>query len=367
MKSFFLVLVFSFCSFSQDWGSVNINKTSGGWEVILENSKILVKYSNSGSKQGVLYDRITHFLVKGSNTVLATKLDGRQLTNVTTHGYQITNATVEPNTSDKKTVKIDFGNGYRVTHVTIFKDNPVIKLSYFTGGHNLDYGIVGDNYEIFGADAWQAQNNWQKRYPTLEDNTTYSGSYYRSQWGPPGPLDYKGWIIMGVHSSSNGLGVGLILPSSKIYWIKLIASQGFERWMDAGPHTAYLYASEGGAAGVISAGQILAEGNLPVSIAPKISIPKTSGLFFQPLSPNPFKGSTTLQFNLPVAGFAEIGFYNINGKKIDHFNYRGAQAGPQRVIWRPKDNLGYSLSPGVYFCSIGSNGHRVNRQFNIIK
>jgi len=365
MKSFFLVLIFSFSAFSQDWGSVSANKNGTQWVIELKNSQIEVKYSNAGSKQGVSYDRITRFYSKVSNSVLASKLDGRQA-NSGVGFYQITDATIVTDDDVKKTVRINFGNGQRITHATIYKDSPVLRLDYLTGNHNLDYGINGGNYVVYGADEWQAQNNWSKKYPTLQDNTTYSGSYFRSQWSPPGPLDYNGMMIMGVYDASTGWGVGLTLPSTKVTWIKLILDLGFERWMTTA-HAAYLYASEGGASGVISRGKEIANGNLPVSTPLKILVATSTDFGFQSLFPNPFKVSSTIQFNLPLPGVAEIGFYNIYGKKIDRFNYQGVQAGQQQVIWTAKDNLGHPIAPGVYFCSIAWEGHRANRQFNIIK
>ena len=249
---------------SGEWGSIDITQSGSAWEIELQNSLIYAKYANAGTKQGIPYDRIVEFRLKSSDTVVANKLDGRH-SDGSPGFYTITGATVTYDGPEKKTVRIIFGSSQRVTDVTITKDSPVLQLDYQSGGHNLDYGIVGDTWEIYGAEAWQTANGWSKKYPTLQDNITYSGSYYRSEWGDPGSLNYNGSMIMGRYSSSSGYGAGLVLSfADNIRFLKLIDAgngSGFERWIDGGAHTAYMYPVTNGAAEVISMGQQIVDGN----------------------------------------------------------------------------------------------------------
>jgi hypothetical protein len=251
------VVTATFVPVSLEWGSIDITRSGSDWVVELENSLIYVKYGFSQIKQGEPYDRIVEFVVKSRNTLVADKLDGRQSNSPTI--YTITNATVTFDGPDRKTVRITFGNNQRVTNVTMFRGSPVLQLDYQSGGHNLDYGIVGNTWKIYGAEAWQALNGWPITYPTLQDNITFSGSYYRDQWGDPGPLSYNGSMIMGLYNSSTGFGAGLVLSfADDIRFLKLIDpgdGKGFERWIDGGAHTAYLYPVTGGAAELISLGK----------------------------------------------------------------------------------------------------------------
>lgn len=244
-----------------DWGNVRVAEDGGRWTASLANSRIVVEYGDAGIADKPLYDRIVKFAINDSGAVVANKLDGRHTLGDTAF-FTITNASVAYDGPDKKTVDLAFGNGARVTRVSIFPDSPVLQLDYqFNVGqtHNLDYGIMGDTWEIYGAAPWKARNGWTKTYPTLQDDITEDGSYYRKDWsGTPGPLDYNGSMIMGVYSSRHNRGVGLVLPSAAVSWLKLIdtgaSGSGFERWT-TGNHTAYLYAVTGGGAEIISMGK----------------------------------------------------------------------------------------------------------------
>lgn len=243
--------------------SIAISQADRGTEVILENGQILARYGSSGDKQGARYDRIVEFRVKASNTVVATALDGRHHP-CTNELYTISGAEVVYDGPGRKSVRITFGKGRRVELVTIFKCKPMLRIEYENAGHghNLDYQIHGDEYVIWGAESWKEQMGWQKMYPTLQDEITTHGSYYRAEWGDPGPLSYKGFMILGKYSSEDGHGVGLILPFEKqIRFLKLIQKSGFERWIEK-PHTAYLYAVTRGADEILEKGKEIVDGRL---------------------------------------------------------------------------------------------------------
>ncbi len=268
-----LLLVTSFslllspgCINVSNWADVSISRGDDGIEtVVIENRVLFIKYGRDGTKQQRRYDRMVEFRLKPADTVLAAGLDGRHTTGDTWF-YRLTDACVEYDGAERKTVRLDFGNGARIEHVSIFKDAGVVRIDYEGGGHNLDYRIKGGRYVIYGSEPWQQMNNWTKKYPTLQDDVTYSGSYFRSdgnmKFKNAGPLDYHGSMIMGVYGS-NGLGVGLVLPTKKVKWLKLIGNLGFERWT-SGAHTAYLYAVTGGPEELISSGKTLADGRIPV-------------------------------------------------------------------------------------------------------
>lgn len=245
------------CSPAGDWGKVTVTNRGAIWNVVLENDLLLAKYSPARMKT-LIKDRITEFRLKKDDKVVATALDGRHA-DKGQEFFRMTSASIEPETPDRKTVKLVFHK--RVEYVSILKDLPALEIRYRSGGHNLDYGITGTRYVMYGQDQWQKQNGWTKTHPNLNDEMTESGSYYRSNWSPPGPLSYNGWMIMGVCDDQTGYGTGLLLPADRVRWLKLVVvgkSRGFERWMK-GRHVAYLYATSGGADEIISMGKMLVD------------------------------------------------------------------------------------------------------------
>ena len=66
--------------------------------------------------------------------------------------------------------------------------------------------------------------------------------------------------------------------------------------------------------------------------------------------PNPFNPSTTIKYSMPTAGHLKLNIYNVRGQLvrtlIDGVRPAGAD---QIVVWDGTDNLGASVSSGVYF------------------
>jgi len=241
------------CTPAKDWGRAGIARDDDEWNIVLENDLLLARYTTDRANK-LIKDRITEFRLKKDDKIVANKLDGRHA-DKNQEFFRITKANVEPATPGRKTVKLVLQR--RVEYVSILKDLPVLEIRYSSGGHNLDYGIEGWEYVIYGEDAWAEQNHWERKHPELRHEVTESGSYYRSNWSPPGPLSYKGWMILGVIDRRTDYGAGLVLPADKVRWLKLVGSgtsRGFERWM-TGAHTAYLYPVSGGADEILSMGK----------------------------------------------------------------------------------------------------------------
>ncbi len=237
-----------------DWGGANVIN-DGDREAYLENSKIRVTYARHGTPGRKVTDRIVEFLLKDGNRVISNNLDGRHTPGEDKAFYRLTDAKVEYDGPDRKTVMLNLGDGARVEHLTIFKDLPILKIAYDTGGHNLEYGKWGGKYEIYGADKWQELRGWDKKYPALHEGLTESDSYYRGDWGDAGPLSYKGYMILETHSRKDGMGLGVLVPVDKIYFLKLQPNGGgFERFMkDA--YTLYIYPVTGGGKSVLKDGK----------------------------------------------------------------------------------------------------------------
>jgi len=65
--------------------------------------------------------------------------------------------------------------------------------------------------------------------------------------------------------------------------------------------------------------------------------------------PNPFNPSTTILFDLPASGVATLKIYNIRGELVRTLAHIFMNAGSHAIQWDGKDDMGISLSSGVYF------------------
>ena len=77
-----------------------------------------------------------------------------------------------------------------------------------------------------------------------------------------------------------------------------------------------------------------------------IKIPETFAL--RQNYPNPFNPTTTIEFDLPKESHVEIVIYNILGQKIITLLKSELQAGTHTVLWHGEDNIGQSVSSGIY-------------------
>ena len=68
--------------------------------------------------------------------------------------------------------------------------------------------------------------------------------------------------------------------------------------------------------------------------------------------PNPFNPMTTLKYGLPEASDVKITIYDISGKKIMDWNFKGKAAGWHQVIWNGRDAHGNQVSTGMYIYSL---------------
>jgi hypothetical protein len=65
--------------------------------------------------------------------------------------------------------------------------------------------------------------------------------------------------------------------------------------------------------------------------------------------PNPFKGSTTFELNLPEAAYVELEVYNYNGQKVQTLIQDKIASGLHQISWNGENNSGNPLTSGIYF------------------
>ncbi len=88
-------------------------------------------------------------------------------------------------------------------------------------------------------------------------------------------------------------------------------------------------------------------------------VPETvNKIFLYANYPNPFNPQTTISFNLPKnISSAKIVIYNLKGQKIKSF---ALSPNSKSIAWDGKDNLGKSVSSGIYFYRLVVDGKGVD-------
>jgi len=83
--------------------------------------------------------------------------------------------------------------------------------------------------------------------------------------------------------------------------------------------------------------------------------------------PNPFNPSTTIGFDMPVAGVARVTIYNLLGQEVVTLLNSSLQAGRNRVVWNGKDRVGNVVAGGIYFVRFTAFSANGSEQFSQIR
>ena len=80
-------------------------------------------------------------------------------------------------------------------------------------------------------------------------------------------------------------------------------------------------------------------------------------LALYPARPNPFRGSTTLRFDVPShAGDARLALYNVRGQIVRTVSGPALSRGRHDWAWDGTDDSGVAVSSGVYFVRLDVDG-----------
>jgi len=83
--------------------------------------------------------------------------------------------------------------------------------------------------------------------------------------------------------------------------------------------------------------------------------------------PNPFNPETTINFNLPKGGFANLSVYNTKGQLVKTLVNGMTTVGDHKLVWNGKDNNGSSVASGLYFYKLTANGRTETRKMMLMK
>ena len=84
-------------------------------------------------------------------------------------------------------------------------------------------------------------------------------------------------------------------------------------------------------------------------------------------SPNPFNPKTTLRFELPVAGPAELSIYDLSGRRVATLLGEHREAGEHIVEWNGRDDAGSRLASGVYLARATVPGYSAVEKVVMLK
>ncbi len=86
-----------------------------------------------------------------------------------------------------------------------------------------------------------------------------------------------------------------------------------------------------------------------------------------PNFPNPFNGSTAIQYALPSKATVELAIYNLAGQKVAVLVQGTREAGVYRVRWDGRSARGQAVSSGVYLYRLRAGGHTETRRLLLLR
>lgn len=83
--------------------------------------------------------------------------------------------------------------------------------------------------------------------------------------------------------------------------------------------------------------------------------------------PNPFSGSTVLDYQLAAAGRVTIALYNVAGQRVRTLVDRDQMPGRYGLRWDGRDERGRSVAAGVYVCRLAAPGTTQMRKMAVVR
>jgi hypothetical protein len=96
--------------------------------------------------------------------------------------------------------------------------------------------------------------------------------------------------------------------------------------------------------------------------------PETPSAYrLHPNFPNPFNPSTTIRYDVAVAGLVRIRIFDPAGRLVRALSNRSESPGTRTVVWNGKDDTGRSVASGVYFCRLDAPGFSETRKLVMLR
>ena len=83
--------------------------------------------------------------------------------------------------------------------------------------------------------------------------------------------------------------------------------------------------------------------------------------------PNPFNPNTNIRFTLPSAQDVNLIIYDMIGRVIREIGYEGLSKGHHQFKWDGKNQLGNSVSAGIYLYNLSTPAFTMTRKMILLK
>jgi hypothetical protein len=111
----------------------------------------------------------------------------------------------------------------------------------------------------------------------------------------------------------------------------------------------------------------LAAGSPRLPGDPANAVPEAHVLWLGPSRPNPFNPTTSLFFEVPQAGPAHVVILDARGRLVRNLIESRVPAAKQSVVWDGRDDLGRSVSSGVYVARLEQAGFHAETKTVLVR
>jgi hypothetical protein len=87
-----------------------------------------------------------------------------------------------------------------------------------------------------------------------------------------------------------------------------------------------------------------------------------SSVILRPATPNPFRGRTTLEFELGHAGYATVEVFDVAGRSVRVLQRGWLEGGDHAVTWLGRNDAGAPVAGGMYFVRLQGSGGTSTRK-----
>ena len=101
-----------------------------------------------------------------------------------------------------------------------------------------------------------------------------------------------------------------------------------------------------------------------LSFPPTLAVsdgPRSRHLELRAPTPNPFRGSTRLDYALPARSAVALDVFDPNGRLVRSLEHGVREAGEHRVMWDGRDRAGQAVGSGIYFARLSVEGRDTTR------
>jgi hypothetical protein len=234
--------------YGQGWGRVTWSTSDLG-ALLFDNGVIEIHYgkvcfSGADNCNCVLsYFGFDEF-APDRNVAAGSQMDGHWWGDA---GRSLSSAYMVHDGADSKRLHTEWNGGDVVQEFAIYPGLPLLEVDHLRYATNVCDFTMGSNYEIYGAEAWQAlrmtvpeNDGGGNEHEALTHDLypEYPNPLTEPSWGLSlAPLSYRGWAILAVckinprDPTAVGWGFAKVLPVDAANCVKLLHPGGFEQFL----------------------------------------------------------------------------------------------------------------------------------------